>query len=244
MAGRLNNRSAVRGYFEDFERRFVQTRDDVVYLPGETGEGVRLPAREAAEIIAGMRATIEEADARQPLWGPDGFFAAGFVLCFVVMAGAISGYSRIAVGLIVPVAIAFVALGPLLGSLRVHLAWRQALAEAERRISAFERLDASETRRIVRPNPLRAPFAVAALFCGAIIAGFVLAAATSPTYVGAAIDRFLSGIIGWMVGGLVLLGFGYKAIDAAIRRRVSEADIGIASEARRRRPLVGPDWEP
>ncbi len=239
-----NRRAAVRGYLEDFERRFVQTADGVVYLPGETGQGVRVPQRDAAGIIAGMRATLEEVEARRTLRGADAFFAAGFVLCFVMIFGAISGFTRIAAGLMVPLTIAFVVLGPLLGALRIHLAWRSALAEADRRMATFERIDIADTRRIVRPNPMRAVFLVALLFCGAIIAGLMLASATSPTYVAAAIDRFLSGIIGWMIGALVLLGFAYKAIDAHVRRRVSEADIGIAADLRRRRPLVGPEWEP
>lgn len=236
-------RQAVRSYLDQFERRFVHTDEGVIYLPGETGRGVRLPPREAASLIAGMRATLAEADARTPLSGADAIFATGFVLCLVIMIGAVSGHTRIATALLLPITFGIAAMGPMLGSVRLNVAWRRGLREVERRLEGRERLETHETRRIVAPNWVKPIFLISALLCTAVVAGLMTAAALSPRYVAVEIDRFLSGIIGWMAGSLILLGFAYKAVDAHIRHRVPEADIGRAGRLDGRRPLAAREWD-
>ncbi|RDE05242.1 hypothetical protein [Sphingomonas aracearum] len=237
----LKNAATIRSYLDQFERRFVQTDEGVVYLPGETGHGVRLPSGEAAAIIAGMRATMAEADARQLLWGQDAFFAAGFALCVTIMLGAVTGYQRIATAALMPIGLGIIVLGPLLGSLRVNLAWRRALKETARRMERFERLDLSATRRMVRPNAVKPVFVVAATLAVAVIAGLMFAAATAPSYGAAAIDRFAAGIVWPAAMVLIVLAFVYKAVDAHVRPRVSEAEVRIAARRQEHRPLSPTD---
>ena len=227
------NTQAIRGYLDAFERRFVQTREGVIYLPGETGAGVKLPPPEAASIIAGMRASMIEAGERHPLWGQDAFFLAGVAICVTIMLGAITGYHRLAVALIVPICLASFVLGPFLGNIRVWLAWQRGLQEVDRRLEPYERLAVNETRRHVRPNPARAAFFVVAVLFTAIIAGLMAASATAPRYGAVAIDRFLAGVIGWAAAIVIVLALLYKAIDAFVRPRMSEAAIGLAAVDRR-----------
>lgn len=236
----LNNAGAIRSYLDAFERRFVRTPEGIVYLSGETGAGIKVPAEDAAAIIAGMRRTMVDADGRTPIGGMDAVLATGFVGCLILMAGAITGYMQVAAAAIIPLAIGLIVLGPLLGGVYTELAWTRGVADAEARMAAFERMETGATRRLIRPNPARGTYYVAATLAGAVLVGLVIAAATSPSYVGASIDGWLAGVLGWVVVALVLLAFAYKTIDAVVRPRMTELDVDIAERLHRRR-LLGDD---
>lgn len=240
---RMNNPAAARRYLDAFERRFVETREGIVYLPGETGEGVRVPRREAAAMLAGMRATLAEVDARQPLWGSDAFFLGAVLICVTLMIGAVTGRPRVAAGLVMPIVVGVVLLGPVLGNLRVWLAWRRGLEETERRLARFERMPADATRRIVPPNPVRPVFFVVATLGAAIAAGLMIASATAPRYGAVAIDRWLGPLVGWAAGLLIALSLLYKAVEAFVRPRVSEAEIALALRRRADLPLLEDEEE-
>lgn len=241
----LNNAANVRGYLADFERRFVQTRDGVVYLPGETGQGVKLPVEAAASLIAGMRATMVETDGRQPLSGQDAVFAAVVMMCLTIMVGAITGFYRTAAALLMPIVVGTIILGPLLGLIRTELAWRRGLREAESRMEQYERLAPDATRRIVRPNPFKPILIVTLTLCFAVIAGLFLATVTSPTYVAAGIDRFMGWAVGFTCIVVIVLAFAYRTLDAFVRTPVSEAEIRLAVHDRQQRPLTAePPREP
>lgn len=234
----LNDEAGVRERLVRFERRFVQTPAGVIYLPGETGTGVKLPVDVAASLIAGMRATMVEVDRRQPWSGQDAIFAAVALMCVTIMIGAITGFDRIAAALMIPIALGSIVLGPLLGVIRTQLAWHRGIREAERRMEPFERLAADATRQLVKPNPFLPVFVVTATLSVAVIAGLMFASATSPTYVAAAIDRFGGNVVGIAVLAVIGLSFAFRAVDAYVRTPVSEAEVRLALHERQQRPLT------
>jgi hypothetical protein len=232
------NAAATRSYLADFERRFVETADgQAIYVRGEGGPGVRLPAAEAAALVAGMRSALAEADAATPLAGMDALPAAFFAFLMSILLGTLLGYPETGFAAALPLAVAVVLLGPLLGQLRLYVAWRRALTRAERELGRFDQLGTGEVRSLVAPNRVRPIFITVTILWIAVLAGLMLAAETSPDYARIRIDRFTAWLAMPAVISVVWLALGSHVYDLITRRRLSEADIRQAMADRRRRPL-------
>lgn len=228
-----NHRQLVRQYLQQFERRFVQIDGGVVYQRAEGRAGVRLTHEAAASLIAGMRATLDEVDAANP-WSGGRIWpymvAAPMIL---LMVGAITDFTMTAAALIVPVLLAMWLLGPSLGGMRIHIAWRRGLAEVDRNLADADAVPAED----IPGNPLRAPFFVVMLLAVAVIAGLFFASVTAPDYARAKIDALLGQIIMPLVLVVVGLGWATAFVEARSRRRVSEAAIRDARLRRGNWPL-------
>ncbi|HEX8554027.1 MAG TPA: hypothetical protein VF695_04915 [Sphingomonas sp.] len=233
---RLNNRATVASLLAGFERRFVRIDRGVIYVAREGGDGVRLTQEEAASLIAGVRATLIEADGDTgalPNWGWDGAVAVGLV---TIIIGTLAGFPLSAIALFLPVLAAFFALGPVLGVVRVHLAHGRAQARVERQLAAHRRVPAAAVRRGLPVNPVQPVLAIVAAGVAAVFAGLMIAAAIGPFHVKVWIDQLIAGWALPVVVAVVVLAFVSHAIDAT-RRRVSEAAIADAMADRRRRPI-------
>lgn len=232
----LNNRAAVMRYFADFERRFVPAGDTVIYQR-VGGDAVRLTRELAAELIAGMRATLFEVDAANPLWGAQALFAAPAAVMLIVIFGTIAGFLAVASALIVPAIVVVLLAGPGLGHLRAAAAWRRGLAEVERRIAGAEPVDEAALRVHAPANPVRPVFMAVAVLTGAALLGLTFAGWGLPAFERTRLDRVIAQAT-WPVVLLVVgLGLASYAFDAIWRRRVSEAEIAAAMARNEGRPL-------
>lgn len=233
----LNNRGVVRSYFEEFERRFVAVGDDVIYQRVEGGDGVRMPATDAAELIAGMRATLFEVDAANPLWGGQSVLVAVGAVFAVLVFGFLFDFGLSSASLVIPTLIVVLLCGPGLGHLRAEAAWRRGLAAVEARVASFERVPMATTRGDAPPNPVRPIFITVTLMFAAVAIGLMTAATGMTAYERFKLDRLISQAVWPMVAIIVGLALTSYAFDAFRRRRVSEAEIAAAMARRSDRPL-------
>lgn len=233
---KLNNPGSVRGYMLRFERRFVRSEDEVVYVRND-GTGAVFERERAAALIAAMRATLYEADAESTVSAQDAAPVAIAAALFAVLAGAVTGYVGAGFALAMPVAAAVLLLGPGLSAFRLDMAWRRGLAAAEAQAARAERIDAAELRRHVPTNPLRTIATIAVVVSIAVAIGMVVAAASLPNHARVDLDRWFGRAIAPVMLVLIGLIFAGRLADTMFRRAVSEAEIDEAMEARRRRPF-------
>ncbi|URW75128.1 hypothetical protein M9980_11295 [Sphingomonas donggukensis] len=227
-----HNRAVVRGYLAEFERRFMRTDAGVVYARPGAATGRRVPEREAASLIAGMRAALIEAD-EASVWTYGSIWpwlvATPFVL---VIIGALTDYMNAAAGLVLPTWVAIVCAGPVLSFIRITFAYRRAVADAERQMEWCESVAGAQ----VPVNHVRPVFAVVALFAAAVIGGLFVASATVPDYARIGIDRLLGGLLWPLLAIVIAFGLASAYVEARMRR-VSEAEIAEARTQRGNRPL-------
>lgn len=229
-------RAAVRGYQDRFERRFVATGEEVLYLRADR-TGARMGRERAAALIAAMRATLAEADGAALISAEDAGAVAIAAALGAVLLGAITDYLAAGMAMAVPAAAAVLLLGPGISAFRLRLAFERGLAAAEGAAACCEPVPPDELRRHAPLNVLRGVATVALVVTLAVLFGLVVGASTLPGTARVELDRLLWRALPPVVLVLVGLAFAGRLADLLFRRPVSEAEIEEAAAARRRRPF-------
>lgn len=227
---------AGRRYIGRFERRFVVRGDEAVFERSD-GTGARLGRDKAAALIAAMRATIGEADARAAIGPMDALFAAAAVALLAVLAGAVTGYVAVGCAVAAPAAALVLLLGPGLHAVRLAVAWRRGLRAAEAQVGRDVPLSRRELRRAVPANPLRNVAAAAGLVILAAGVLTVMAGWSLPNYARLELQRLLGRAAPVALLTVGALFFAARVADMLSRRGPSDAEIEEAAAARRRRPF-------